>query len=283
MELQLRPQLDLHAIDPDVVELNRALGRDGGVSLERATLEEIRIDRRKRVMHLPGALTEHIDGRGGRIALRMFVPEKPDIACLHFHDGAWSTGAADMQDWLLKLVSEHCNAAVVSADYRLAPESRYPAGPDDAETAALWLSQHAKERFGTDRLVIWGESAGAHLAVVSLLRLRDRHGARPFAAAILNYGHYDLTLTPSARNFGNRPLLINTPIIERFIDFFLPPDIDRRQYLHVSPMVVRRKHRWACASPRMPPRFHILSHQGCRTRIPGPGRLHTSGHWRLTA
>src|SRR5690606_5171609 len=98
---------------------------------------------------------------------------------------------------------DHCGLAVVSVDYRLAPEAPYPAAPDDCEAAARWLAAEAKERFGTDRLFIGGESAGAHLSVVTMVRLRDRHRLTPFCGANLNAGCFDLALTPSARRFGS--------------------------------------------------------------------------------
>jgi acetyl esterase len=113
--------------------------------------------------------------------------------------------------------------ATVSVDYRLAPEHPYPAAPDDAERAAVWLIGNAIAEFGTDRLTIGGESAGAHLAVVTLVRLRDRHGIRgAFRAAYLSSGSYDLTMTPSARRFGDAPLLVNTPLVIWFRRQFLP-------------------------------------------------------------
>lgn len=63
--------------------------------------------------------------------------------------------------------------------------------------------KHAAAEFGTERLLIGGESAGAHLSVVTLLRLRDRHGITgAFRAAHLLFGPYDLSMTPSQRSFG---------------------------------------------------------------------------------
>jgi acetyl esterase/lipase len=124
---------------------------------------------------------------------------------------------------------------VVSVDYRLAPEHPYPAGPDDCEAAALWLVQNALADFGTTRLWIGGESAGAHLAMVTLLRLRDRHGLKPFTGANLVYGCYDLSMTPSQRRWGDRNLVLSTPIIEWFAGFFVP-DRARRRDPDVSPL-----------------------------------------------
>jgi acetyl esterase/lipase len=90
--------------------------------------------------------------------------------------------------------------AVVSVDYRLAPEDPWPAAPDDCEAAALWLIDQAEIRFGTAKLGIGGSSAGATLAVTTLLRLRDRGHAGSFAGAALQFGTYDLSgRTPAGR------------------------------------------------------------------------------------
>ena len=98
----------------------------------------------------------------------------------------------------------------VSVEYRLAPEHPYPAAPDDCEAAALWVIREMESRFGTSRLFIGGESAGAHLSAVTILRLRDRHGLNPFRGANLFAGCYDLTLTPSVRHWGAERLILNT-------------------------------------------------------------------------
>src|SRR4029450_10441078 len=76
-----------------------------------------------------------------------------------------------------EVVADAVHVAVVSVDYRLAPEHPYPAGPDARGPAPLWLLEHAQAEFGSGRLLIGGESAGAHLSAATLLRLRDRHGA----------------------------------------------------------------------------------------------------------
>jgi len=172
------------------------------------------------------------------VPVRVLAPENPDGVFLHIHGGGWVLGAADQQDLLLETLADEANVAVVSVDYRLAPEHPYPAGPDDCETAACWLLESAFEEFGTDCLMIGGESAGAHLSAVTLLRLRDRHGIRgAFAGANLVFGAYDLTLTPSARGWGERNLILSTPIIRWFADLFLPGrDEAQRAEPDVSPL-----------------------------------------------
>src|SRR5262249_22928927 len=69
---------------------------------------------------------------------------------------------------------------------------------------------------------IGGESAGAHLSVVTMLRLRTRLGRTPFRAANLIYGAYDLRMTPTARAFGSERLVLRTLDIEKFCEAFLP-------------------------------------------------------------
>jgi acetyl esterase/lipase len=187
---------------------------------------------------LPEGRDRRIAGRGGRVGLRVFVPERVGGVFLYIHGGGWVLGAANQQDVRLWRTACEAEVAVVSVEYRLAPEDPYPAGPDDCEDAALWLVEQAKAEFGTDRLTIGGDSAGAHLAVLSLLRLRDRHGIRgAFGAANLVFGVYDLSMTPSQRRWGERNLILSTPIMEWFGDQFLPAmSHEDRRSPEVSPL-----------------------------------------------
>lgn len=162
------------------------------------------------------AVDTTIPGPVGPLRARLFVPDEVTGVYLHIHGGGWMLGGAHHFDARNESLARTCRVAVMSVDYRLAPEDPYPAAPDDTEAAALWLAARAETEFGTSRLLIGGESAGAHLSVVTMLRLRDRHGLRPFSAANLVYGGFDLRLTPSSRNWGPRPVVLSTPIIEFF-------------------------------------------------------------------
>ena len=186
------------------------------------------------IVTVPEARVRRIPGPNGEIPIRVIAPETPRGVYLHFHGGGWSIGAAHHCDVANLRIANECGLAVVSVDYRLAPEDPYPAGPDDCEAAALWVIEHAEREFGTERLLIGGESAGAHLAVVTLLRLRDRHGLAAFRAANLLFGAYDLSLTPSARRWGERNLILSTPIIEWCTEHFVPEPL--RRHPDVSPL-----------------------------------------------
>lgn len=176
-----------------------------------------------------------LPGPAGAIPIRVFRPEGTARGVyLHLHGGGWVLGRPHHQDARHEEIARNCQVAVVSVDYRLAPEDPYPAGPDDCEAAALWLIRNARAEFGTDRLIIGGESAGAHLSAVTLIRLRDRHDVPGFAAANLVYGAYDLTMTPTQSRWGDRNLVLSTPIIKWFSDHYVPAD--RRRDPDVSPL-----------------------------------------------
>lgn len=175
----------------------------------------------------PRARVVDVDGPGGQVPLRIIAPERPRGVYLHFHGGGWVLGANDQQDLLLQYIADATGLTAVSVDYRLAPEHPFPAGPDDCEAAAHWVIAHARE-LGGEMLAVGGESAGGHLAALTLLRVRDRLGRMPFHAANLVFGAFDLALTPSARRFGEQRLVLRTSDIEHFADAFLPGVADRR-------------------------------------------------------
>lgn len=173
------------------------------------------------------AVERVISGPAGDLPLRIFVPERVDGVYLHIHGGGFMLGRPHHSDVRNEQIARACNLAVVSVDYRLAPEQPYPAGPDDCEAAAIWLTTHAQQEFGSDRLLIGGESAGAALSVATLLRMRDRHGFSGFSAANLVYGGYDLSVTPSGLRWGDRYLVLSTPILHWFADNYAPPERQR--------------------------------------------------------
>jgi acetyl esterase/lipase len=169
-----------------------------------------------------------IPGPAAPIRLRVFVPPQVRAVYLDIHGGGFFMGAPEMDDAANAALAKHCGMAIVATSYRLAPEHPYPAGPDDCEAAALWLLANAKREFGVERIVIGGGSAGANLAAVTLLRLRDRHrSAGRIAAANLVFGVYDVSGTPSQLRTG----------MTSFRDLYLPEhDVAARRHPDVSPL-----------------------------------------------
>jgi acetyl esterase/lipase len=182
----------------------------------------------------------YIQSRAGRLRLRVLRPDGDAHGVyLHIHGGGWTLGAADEQDPRLQALAQATGLCVASVDYRLAPENPYPAAPDDCEDVALWLLAGGAAELGAPRaFAVGGESAGAHLSVLTLLRLRDRHGVKgAFYAANLVYGVFDLSLTPSARRWGDRSLVLSTPTMEWFGECFAPGrSMDERREPDLSPL-----------------------------------------------
>jgi acetyl esterase/lipase len=171
---------------------------------------------------LPQARWEEWDG----VRVRVLAPPEPRGTYLHLHGGGWTIGAADLQDPLLWLFAEHANVAVASVEYRLAPEHPFPAGRDDCVTAARYLPRSGLP----DPYLIGGESAGAHLSVLTLLEVDH------FAGANLMYGPYDLSGTPSRRRYRDA-LVLTDENMEWFTQLFLPGvDAEGRRDPAISPL-----------------------------------------------
>jgi acetyl esterase len=181
-----------------------------------------------------------VPSRSGGLRVRVFAP--PDAEArgvyLHIHGGGWTIGAPDLHDTDLSRIARETGLVVVSAEYRLAPEHPYPAAPDDCEDVALGLLERGAAELGAPPLLsIGGESAGAHLAVVTILRLRDTHGAPDaFRAANLVYGAYDLNGTPSRWLLADAAVLTDAGMTW-FTDNFLPEHpVGQRRDPDISPL-----------------------------------------------
>lgn len=232
---------DPATIDPETLRLNAEIVAAHAALPDPWTLpiEEVRARRKagtKAAPSMPKSARAEwltIDGPGGPLRLRMIRPKhgaKVRGAYLHIHRGGWVWGSADEQDPWLERIADACGFVALSVEYRLAPEHPYPAALLDCEAAALWLAGPGKAELGVSALTIGGESVGAHLAVMVLLRLRDGHGlTRAFRGANLNAGFFDLGLTPSVRNWGEERLVMNSRDLTAFADGYVRAGIDRRR------------------------------------------------------
>ncbi|WP_156727037.1 alpha/beta hydrolase [Streptomyces apocyni] len=178
-----------------------------------STLRELKEARARRpaprAAH-PPAIDETIETAEARVPVRVFTPVAgpPRGVYLDIHGGGFYMDSAAGGDTRNRELADALQLAVVSVDYRLAPEHPWPAAPDDCEAAALWLVEEADARFGTSRLAIGGTSAGATLALATLLRLRDRGAVGRFTGAALQFGTYDLSArTPGGRRIADEYFL----------------------------------------------------------------------------
>ena len=194
-------------IDPrllPLVEASRAFYANRAASRGPSNWEELRAVRANLAPPAPSqppAVEERIAVDGRSVPLRIHVPtDRPATGVLlEIHGGGFYMGSAAASDVGNRQLADALGVAIASVDYRLAPENPWPAAPDDCEVAALWLAERAQDRFGATKLAIVGFSAGATLALTTLLRLRDQ-GISAVDTAVLQFGTYDLSArTPAGR------------------------------------------------------------------------------------
>jgi acetyl esterase/lipase len=214
---------EARAMAESIVEMLSAAGDPTALPTDRD--ERVRGQRdmmRALEVESPAGRDEDIAG----VPCRVFRPQGDAQAIyLHFHGGAMMLGSPLVNDVGNADLSSRFGVAVVSVDYRLAPEHPHPAGSDDCLAVARWLVEHAEAELGTPRLLIGGESAGGYYAALTLLRVRDELDAIDrFLGANLVFGAFDLSGAPSVR--GARPSDVPDILTDGLFEFvnecFLP-------------------------------------------------------------
>jgi acetyl esterase len=146
-----------------------------------------------------------IPGPAGDIPVRVYRPQPiggdPLPVVVYFHGGGWVLCDLDTHDNTCRALANGVDAVIVSVDYRLAPEHKFPAAAEDAYAATQWVFDHAAELGADpDRLAVAGDSAGGNLAAVVPLMARDR-GGPPIRFQLLIYPVTDYSFdTPSYRD-----------------------------------------------------------------------------------
>jgi len=120
-----------------------------------------------------------IPGPAGPIPVRIYTPagSGPFPMLVFYHGGGWVIGNLDTHDNACRALTRRVPCVTVAVDYRLAPENKFPAAPEDCYAATAWACAHARE-LGCDpaRIAVGGDSAGGNLAAVVSLMARDKGG-----------------------------------------------------------------------------------------------------------
>ncbi|HTC35762.1 MAG TPA: alpha/beta hydrolase [Bryobacteraceae bacterium] len=136
-----------------------------------------------------------IPGPDGDVPVRLYAMEHGGVrpALIYFHGGGWVFGNLDTHDSVCRDLAAESGAVVISVDYRLSPEVKFPAAVNDSYAATLWIAANA-ERLGIDarRISVGGDSAGGNLATVIAMRCRDA-GGPALARQLLIYPATDLS------------------------------------------------------------------------------------------
>jgi acetyl esterase len=198
-------------LDVDMQLLLR-LQRWTGRGLEHTTAEHARREVAEGDAIIRGPLVRPVATRTlplpAERAARLYVPEEraPGRGLLiYYHGGGWTVGDLDSHDNVCRFLAKQAGVSVLSADYRLAPEHRFPAAAHDVFAAFRWTVAHADELgIDPDAIAVGGDSAGGNLAIVSALQAVEAGGPRP-AYQLLFYPATDLTARrPSRQRYAER-------------------------------------------------------------------------------
>jgi len=172
-----------------------------------------------------------IEGGSAAVPVRIIRPKgQPKGVVLDFHGGGWVIGNAQMNDNFNIAMVNTCDVAVVSVDYRLAVSTPIEGLLEDCLNAACWLLN--EDEFADLPVIVVGESAGGHLAAATLLALKQSPPLlQRICGALLYYGVYDLTGTPSVRNARADTLVLDGPGMVEALRMLTPDmsDEQRRQ------------------------------------------------------
>ena len=221
-------------LDPDAAAVYKAFQEAGRPAYEtltapeaRAYYSQARFATNPDAPELARVAPLAIPAPHGVIPARLYVPKEPrrrdglSPALVFFHGGGWVIGDLDSHDVVCRQLAVEGALIVISIDYRLAPEHKFPAATEDAVAATQWIAANARE-LGIDasRLSIGGDSAGGNLTAVVALAARDA-GGPTLAGQVLIYPATDFAMTHGSHSEPETSVLLTHSVIRWFRDHYL--------------------------------------------------------------
>jgi len=171
------------------------------------------------------------------LRLRFYWPLTPGPlpAALYFHGGGWVLNSIETHDDLCQRLAHASDTVVVSVDYRLAPETRYPGAVEDVYAALKWVADNAATLgIRPDRIAVGGDSAGGNLAAALCLVARDR-GGPAIAAQYLIYPITDCDLDRPSYHENAEGYFLTRAQMAWFWDHYVP-SVEQRREPYASPL-----------------------------------------------
>ena len=172
-----------------------------------------------------------IPGPAGALPVRIYTPTEgsaPYPVIVYYHGGGWVIGSKEVYDGGARGLAKAAGAIVVSVDYRLGPEHKFPAAHDDAIATYRWAAANARSiRGDSTRMALAGESAGGGLAVATAIAARDQQLAPPrYVLSVYPIAGTDTTTRSYQQHAMAKPL--NRPMMTWFFNHYLRNDADRQ-------------------------------------------------------
>ncbi len=235
-------------LHPEARALLEKMDAQGAVPLEKQDPIEARQSRIEAMKTLGGECEPldrvedlSIPDPGGDIPVRVYASERGGLrpGIVFFHGGGFVFGNLDTHDAVCRALAKESGAVVISVDYRLAPENKFPAAVEDSYAATVWAATNAR-RLGIDpgRVAVGGDSAGGNLATVVAMRCRDA-GGPPLALQVLFYPVTDLSSfeTGSHREYSEGYFLTRAAM-DWLTGHYLA-SADEKRHPEVSPLLAK--------------------------------------------
>lgn len=172
---------------------------------------------------LPKVVDSTITGRHGTIPIRIYYPNlQPNLPIvLYFHGGGWVLYDLDSHDPVCRYLAKDTQAIVISVDYRLAPEYRYPTAVEDCYDALLWVAQNGQNIGGNpEKIAVAGDSAGGNLATVMCLKARDEQGPKISFQALI-YPGVDATMSSPSCDRNGEGYFLTKKAMRWYLDQYI--------------------------------------------------------------
>ena len=171
-----------------------------------------------------------IPSREGPVRARFYRPHDNAIACpllVFFHGGGWMLGSVNSYDTVCRRLAIKSNCAVLSVEYRLAPETTFPGAVNDAYAATLWAANNASQlRINSEAIAVGGDSAGGNLAAV-LAQMSHDSGDFRIALQVLIYPCTDMSREYASYERNAAGYMLTRAAMHRFISAYVPNASDR--------------------------------------------------------